>query len=75
MCNLLEYAQTTCTKLGINMLAIDLSFALLSKHHMSLSKACLPLYLLLLPSFIKGVAPGGLGGEEKGRVRGAAPRF
>ena len=54
MCNVLEYAQTTYTKLGINMLAIDLEFALLSKHHMSLSEACLPLYLLLLPSFIKG---------------------
>ena len=31
-------------KLGINMLAKDLQFALLSKHHMSLSEACLPLY-------------------------------
>ena len=38
----------------LNMLAINLWFALLSKHHMSLSEACLLLYLFLLPSFIKG---------------------
>ena len=55
-------------KLGINMLAKDLQFALLSKHHMSLSEACLPLYTAPVAVLRKRVmrqhhpfiAPGGI---------------
>ena len=73
MCNLLGYAQTTYVKLGINMLAIDLPFALLSKYHMSLSEACLPLYTAPVAFLHKRVmrqhhpfiAPGGLGAKKK----------
>ena len=80
MFNLLEHAQTTNTKLGINMPAIALQFALWSKHHMSLSEACLPLHLLLCAFLHKRVmrqhhpfiAPGGLGAKKK-RSSGRSP--
>ena len=73
MCNLLGYAQATYMKLGIHMLATDLQFALLSKKHMSLIEACLPLYTAPVAFLHKRVmsqhhpfiAPGGLGAKNK----------